>query len=513
MPDPSRAERFGRGVALNLAGQVGLAGASFLLLPHLVHGLGQEGYALYGLIGLIASHLCLMNVGATTAAAHAVADEEGRGGGGLGALAGLSFKLNVLPVAAGAAAAVLLRDSIVSHLGVAPGNAGDAKAILAAAAVGAVLLAANQFCSAVFQGLKRFDLTNLNGLAQGGGFLLVAVAVVSAGGGVHEAAWAYPAYQAVLAAVQLPVARRLLASPTARPTTRSVGDLLRYGATSFLAQLTWSVTFQWDKLLVAYFCPLSQLAYYMVPSFLVQKLGLFPVAVGGVVFPFLAELNGRGEAAAARRLFAASNRLILVGTLPAFIFLCVFAPQLLTVWLGGDFSQHGVWPMRWLAAGWGFHMLTIIPSSSAYGLGSPRHSLYWGLSQAVVSVVVWALLVPRWGPSGAAAGFLVGQALTGIPYALLAARYWFDIHPGDYARQILLPPLAAGAALLGALWPVRHAGWGLLPLLALATASAALYYAAAWLLLPADDRQTVMAVLARRFPGLKGRFSGSTTFP
>lgn len=505
MPAPSRAESFGRGVALNLVGQVGLAGASFLLLPTLIRGLGQDGYGLYGLIGLIAGHLCLLTLGAPTAAAHAVADEEGRGGGGLGALAGLSLTLHVVPVAVGTVVAVAFREPLIAWLGVAPAVAGDAGAVLAAAAAGAVFLSVNQFCGAVFQGLKRFDLSNVNGLAQGGGFLLVAVAVVASGGGVRGAAWAFPAYQAALAAVQLPVALRLLRRPTRRPSSRGAAELLSYGATSFLAQLTWSVTFQWDKLLVAYFCPLSLLGYYLVPSFLVQKLGLFPVAVGGVVFPFLAELNGRGESAAARRLFAAANRLVLTATLPAFVFLGVFAPQLLTMWLGADFSVHGVWPLRWLVAGWAFHMLTIIPSTAVYGLGAPRHSLYWGLSQAAVSALAWPLLIPRWGPSGAAMGFLLGQALTGLPFAVLVSRRWFDMAPAAYAREVLLPPFAAGLGLAAALWPLRHAAWGLVPLAALAAASGLLYYLAAWALLPEDDRRTARTVLARRFPGLEAQ--------
>ncbi len=132
-----------------------------------------------------------------------------------------------------------------------------------------------------------------------------------------------------------------------------------------------------------------------------------------------------------------------------------------------------------------------MPLTASYGLGRPSYALAWQSLQAVLSVGSWFILVPRFNIAGAALGLLTAQALTAPPYALFISRSLFAMDAAQYLEGIVLRPLAAGAALLLCLWPLRNLpeDWG--GLLALGAAAAALYYAAGSLLLEEEERRTL----------------------
>lgn len=120
----------------------------------------------------------------------------------------------------------------------------------------------------------------------------------------------------------------------------------------------------------------------------------------------------------------------------------------------------------------------------------------WGVAQAALTGAAWAYAVPRWGALGAAGGFLFGQAVTGVPFALVVGRTFFAMGPGAYARELLARPLLAAAALAAALWPLRGLAWSWPGLVLLSGAGCAGYYALAYLTLPPEDKAAAGSVVA-----------------
>lgn len=498
----SRTLRFGTNVGWNLLGQAGLLILGFLAVPFLMRGLGKEGYALYGLLGLMSGYLCLLNFGASNATMKFIPEHAARGEGrSLWGVIQASLILHTGGVLVGSAAVLLTLGYWVQgffKVGVELQTAGAW--VIAGAAAAAVFCSLIHGALGIFQGLHRFELANLTTLLQTGLVLLGSVLLLHLGYGLKAVAVLFVSVNAVIATAAWAAALTLLPLPwkaeyLRRPETGQARRFLGYALTVFLAQLAWSVVFQWDKAIIGYFLPLSELTYYLIPAFILQKFWILANAVSITSFPLMSELSGLGEHDALRRVYKQCSGLVLWSIVPGFAFLFALAPQFLTLWLGSDFSLHGTWPLRYLLTGYFLYLLSAMPMAAAYGLDRPRYATASISLQAALCVGLWMILVPRYGIDGAALGFLGAQFLTGLPYVLFVSRTLFGIMPSEYLDGILLRPCAAGAVFALCLWPARSLVGDWLSLAVLGGVSMLLYGAAGLVLLEKAERETLAKLL------------------
>ncbi|MBI5240649.1 MAG: hypothetical protein HY926_09265 [Elusimicrobia bacterium] len=510
-PGASRAVRFGSNVAWNLLGQVGLLALGFLLVPRLLQGLGAEGYALYGLLGILAGYLSLLSLGAQSAtqkfiAEHTACGETDR----VWEVLYSSAFLHTAGVLLGAAAVFLLRAPLAhDFLNISPELRQTGDWVIACGAAASVFFSWIQFAVAMLQGLQRFGLANLVTLSQNGLVLAGSVILLRLGFGLRAVALFFVLVQFTVALASLAAALRLMPPASRGPGLAALRGAARrgfagYALTVFFTQLAWSASFQWDKAIIGYFFPLTQLTYYLIPSFLLRRFGILANSVMITAFPLLSELSGLGERGTLLRAYRQCSQLALWLIIPGFALLFVLAPQFLTLWLGGEFASRGAWPLRLLLSAYFLHLLGTMPLAASYGLGRPSSALAWQICQAAISVGAWFFLIPRLGITGAALGLLTAQALTAPPYALLVSRSLFSMGPAEYLGTIVLRPLAAGGVFVLFLWPLRGWAWAWPTLLTLAGISTVLYYAVGFRLLAAEERMTLAklwAALRSRLPG------------
>ena len=505
----SRTLRFGTNVGWNLLGQAGLLILGFLAVPFLMRGFGKEGYALYGLLGLMSGYLCLLNFGASNTTMKFVPEHAARGEGrSLWGVLQASLVLHTAGVLAGSAAVLLsLGFWVGGFFKVGVELQADGTWVIACAAAAAVFCSLIHGSLGVLQGLHRFELANLTTLLQTGLVLLGSVLLLHLGYGLKAVAVLFVAVNAVVAVGAVTAGLRLIPLPwkaeyLGRHEPGQAGRFLGYAFTVFLAQLAWSVVFQWDKAVIGYSLPLSELTYYLIPAFILQKFWILANSVTVTAFPVMSELSGLGEHDALRRVYRQCSGLVLWGIVPGFAFLFVLAPQFLTLWLGSDFSLHGTWPLRYLLIGYFLYLLSAMPVTASFGLGRPRYATASISAQAALCAVLWLVLVPRYGIDGAALGFLGAQFLTGLPYALFVSRSLFGMPPSEYLRGILLRPCAAGAVFALCLWPARRWAGDWLSLAALGAVSTLLYGAVGFRLLESAERET----LAKLWAAARDRF-------
>ena len=493
----SRTVRFGTNVGWNLLGQIGLLALGFLLVPFLVRGLGREGYALYGLLGILAGYLSLLSLGAMSATQKFAAEHAARGEST--ALRGVlrdSLFLHTAGVLLGAALVFLCRAPLAhGFLNISPDLRETGTFVIACGAAAAVFFSWTQCALGLLQGLQRFGLASLVSLLQNGAVLVGSAALLGLGAGLRDIALYFVLAQLAVSLAALTAAFRLLPVPEripgAAPDPAALRRFVGFSLTVFLAQLAWSVTFQWDKAIIGYFFPLTQLAYYLIPSFLLRRFWMLANSVMTTAFPLMSELSGLGEQQTLRKAYRQCSQLALWLIVPGFALLFILAPQFLTLWLGGEFSSQGVWPLRLLLVAYLLHLLGTMPLTASCGLGKPSYALAWQSLQAALSLGSWFVLVPRYGITGAALGLLLAQALTAVPYALLVSRSLFAMGTAEYFGGVVLRPLAAGAVFALFLWPLRDRAWAWTPLIGLAAVSTALYYAVGFRLLGAEERVTL----------------------
>lgn len=500
----SRGARFSRGVLWGLAGHFAGAVVAFLVLPRLVRGFGEENYGVYLLMQAAAGWVMLMHFGAGMGAVRALAEARGTGRWGE-ARAALRVAAAVqLGGAALAAAALALAAPALTGLFELPAALrGHGVWLLRAAAASGFFGSVAALCAAALQGLQHYAL--MSSLAALPGVLapLGALAALSAGRGLGAAAAAFVAVQALCALLGALLVARLLPD-AGRQELPDPGANLRYCFSFWPGAVANFVSGQLDRLFVAGLRTLSEFTLYAVPVGLLQRAQTLPAVAGAVLLPML------GEAASSsprevERLYLRCGRVLLALLAPVYLLLFALMPQFLSLWLGGRFGDTAVWPARLMVLAQGLAVLSQMPTTVAAARegGVPASSAAW--LQALLSLTLWPVLIPRWGLVGAAAGALLAQACATLLLLTIVHGRILGLSLSRYAREALAPAALGAVPLLLLAWPLRTriSGWG--SFVALVAACCAAYAVTAWRLLPEEDRD----FLSRQARGVAGKLESA----
>jgi O-antigen/teichoic acid export membrane protein len=466
--------------------------------------MGVETYGLYIIMHAAAGYLALFTFGAGSsvvkhvAAAHGARDRMSlhdtlRYGGWIctvGALAG------------GAALWVCARFVAVRVFHV-PGHLiFNAVFVLRCVAAAGVFAGLSQAATAAMMGLQRFDLQSATALLQNGAMPLGALVLVAAGFGLPAVAGWY-----VLLSVVVFAAAGLMTWRLLEPTRQyHAGHRLRrrtfllWALTSWAGGMAWMVAYQFDKLFIARQISLTALTLYAVPAGLLQRLQIVSATVGTVTVPMMSEAQGPEALEAVRRMYFKSSRFVLWACLPILVALFALMPQFLSLWLGGQFSEASCWPARILVLAQGCFMLNTGPNAVTFSRDHPWYMPAWAWSQALLSLLAWRLLIPRYGLMGVASGSLIAMALPTAVNLWLVNRHVVGVRLRHYASEVLYAPFLSAALMLALLFPVHAWATGWLRLVGLAAAGAAVYYGTTWALLNEEDHS-----LLKRFLRWDGR--------
>src|SRR6202022_2961326 len=95
---------------------------------------------------------------------------------------------------------------------------------------------------------------------------------------------------------------------------------------------------------------ISAVSYYSVPYQIVNKLPILPTAMAGVLFPAFSA-TARTDPGRATILFERASRYAVLALFPGVLVLFFFSREILTMFFGVGFADHGSAVMRWLLIG------------------------------------------------------------------------------------------------------------------------------------------------------------------
>jgi O-antigen/teichoic acid export membrane protein len=203
--------------------------------------------------------------------------------------------------------------------------------------------------------------------------------------------------------------------------------------------------------MIAWFLPLSNVAYYTVPSkildYLIDAIG----RVGMVTMPNATELLAKGDRGGIIKLGILANRYSLMLFAPCAVFLLAYAPELYALWISPAFAANSAYLIPLFLIG-----STVVAGqhnsvSVLFGIGKHQRYSTCLLIEAVVTVVCFALVLPRFGLIGAACVSAVFTTLNRGGAACLLVSRELDISPFRYAASIYLRPLSAAAVCFAAM--------------------------------------------------------------
>ena len=187
------------------------------------------------------------------------------------------------------------------------------------------------------------------------------------------------------------------------------------------------------------------------------------------------------------RMYLKSVRFLLWVVLPILVLLFSIMPQFLTLWLGSEFGGQSVWSARFLVLAQMFYILTTMPSTAAFSR-KPAYMPAMVWSQAVISLLAWKALIPRYELLGVALGSLAAQAVPACVYLMVVHRRLIGLSLRRYWAQGLYAPVMSAAILLASVFPFHDQATNWPRLVGLVACGYAIFYGSTWFFMDADDR-------------------------
>lgn len=494
--------------AMTLAAQLVVAAAAVLCLPVIVGGLGPEAFGLLSLLWMFVGYVTVFDLGVGQAAAKYVT-EDLRAGDKEGAARMLRSAFRV-SLAVGAGGALLVLGLVIFGPGrivaIPPDLARTATVSLLLLALGIPATLMTSTLRSVPLAFNRFDV--LNGLQLGMGLTqwVGGAAVVAAGGGVS---WVVGV--TVLGRVAVLAAYGLFCVRTLPGFLRRREDdavarrrLWRFSGWAGVSQFVPPAVLLMERMIVGGVLSLSALTYFAVPSEIMVRLLLFPASLAVAFFPIISggwrTAEGRAEA---RRAYSRSLRLIALVLVPVAAALALFSPEILEVWLGGDFPERSGVVLALMAGGIVFNAAAQLPVAALQGSGRPEVVARLQLVLLPFYAALLYFLTLAAGITGTAIAWVAKVVIEALALMMAGRRLFRDVpftHPPAPRGGLVLVGLTAGGTLVAA----RMMDAGPVAAIVAVVAAGVVYAAGAWRFLLDDAmRGRVRAVLTR--PGAGNR--------
>jgi O-antigen/teichoic acid export membrane protein len=206
-----------------------------------------------------------------------------------------------------------------------------------------------------------------------------------------------------------------------------------------------------DRFIVGAVLPVAMVGFYTAPFEAVTKLWMIPTSLTATVFPACSVL-GQDRKKELELLYCRSIKYLLLVLAPVTLVLCLFAQQIMQVWLGVDFAAKSTPVLQILSVGVFINCFAHIPFCFIQGLGRPDVTARLFAAELLpYAAIVW-LMVHHGGIVGAATAWSIRAAIEVLLLMLIAWRlYSLSPHSvlGVGTARSVLALVALGIAMMG----------------------------------------------------------------
>jgi O-antigen/teichoic acid export membrane protein len=444
---------------LNFGGLAIPLALAFFVMPVAARHLGPARFGLLGLAWAITEYLSLFDLGLGRAIVKFVADALHQDPSELSEVVSVSIFAQLAAGIAGGAAFTLLAPVFVhSVLRLSAETAGEAVGVFRVVGLSlpAVLLISAQ--RGILEGAQRFDLsTTIKTLSSTASVSIPAI------GAVHGAS--LPSILLVVLASRIVVCGLYaFAIRSALPTIRWVGSrdwaqlrrVLSFGGWVMISNSLTPLLLYFDRFALGSIVGLAAVGFYTAPYEGVTRLLLFPVSLIGSLLPALTSLEARGEGERFGDLTSTSVRALMVIMAAPLAVVFVFAPDLLRIWLGGQYAENRPdLPAKFHLIELAIHVPLTIVLIRSFGITGAAAA--WSTRVTLdTCLLFWATARAAGQPVLTIAGGRAGRAAGGI-IVLLSVLFASKLLAGASVVLALIGIVgaSAGFVILGWNWILR----------------------------------------------------------
>ncbi len=341
--------------------------------------------------------------------------------------------------------------------------------VLAAALTTSFVAGVETVVVAFFYAYERMSYVLALGIVKVTLNAVVGIGAALAGFGARGILWGFLGVETLVAALALYWVRRRLGVRFTRPPAGAFPSLLWRSLPFGLNGIFITVYMQLHYSLLSFFAGDAATGVYAAAAKLVTFLCFVPSAITQALYPYLSRLAAAGEDGP-RKAAGRSIRYLALISFPAAVYLFFRGDAVISLVYGAVYADAGKL-LSILALTLPFVFATYPAAVTLNALRRERANTAVAGGAAAVNVVANLILVPLWGPLGAAAAFLATESSQSVARQILLRVF---LGPFALARNVL--PVAAAAAVMGAVMYFTRALplFAELPILAVVYAACAL---------------------------------------
>ncbi len=442
------------------------AAIQFLMMPFLVHRLGDTQYGIWVLIISFTGFLGLFDFGVSGSVVKYVAEFRAKNDSeGLTRVCSSAYYVFLAAGVLAFAVSIVMAFGFLHHFSIPREEISDARWVTLIIGLQIGLTLPLGFFTGYMRGIQRYDhVAGISLVILFARSLFIVVLVLA---GYRLIAIALVHLVSTMAAGAIRAVYVFRADPALRLrpgliTRDALATVSRYSLLIFLYFVATRFIFSAGSLVIGYYLTAAAITLYSIPQRLVDELHVIVMSTG-VLQPAVSHLDARGQNARVQQVLVNATKYSMMVVLPVVVIYLVVGDAFISLWMGAKYGEacYGVLVVLTAAAAANVSQFT----STQILQGIARHggTAYVTIAEAAANLALSVFLVRRYGIIGVAVGTLVPMLLSN-----LIAIPWYTcrvigLSLGRFYREGLLTPCIPaclfGALLYGASRMVKMDSW------------------------------------------------------
>lgn len=191
---------------------------------------------------------------------------------------------------------------------------------------------------------------------------------------------------------------------------KTISLLLGFGAWMTVSNIISPLMVTADRFVISGIIGAALVAYYSVPSEMIQRVLILPAAITTALFPRLAALL-HTDLDEAKNVYRKAMKIIVAVVFPICFLIAIGSRWGLELWLGEEFADNAWKIVVILSIGIFFNSLASIPFACIQASGEVRTTALIHLGEIALYLLILAILVANYGLIGAAVAWSLRATL------------------------------------------------------------------------------------------------------
>lgn len=400
-----------KNIISNFISRIWLILLSLVSVPYIINKAGADAYAILSMSLMVVGYFYLLDLGLGQGVIKFISEynaehDEQK----IKELVGTSLVVYIVMGVVGALGLAASVDVLVSRFFKIPADLMVAsRTVFYLTSVGVLFRIPQSLFSAIPAGYQKLYALNMINIVVNTVRILAIIVLLYLGYSIVAVVLANLLMVVVLLVVLVFWAKRILPQGSLWPCFKlSVArKIFSFSMKTFISEFMSVIITNVDKLLIGFFMPIVNLAYYTVSFDLANKIWVVPSNIVTAVYPALSERKAKNQQENLMRLYLTSSKLIMIGVSYLSIVIVLFAKQILTYWINETFAIEGAMTLRILGIGVFLSSSGWAAVNLANASGRPDIPAKAHLIMAAANICLCLYLIPRYGINGAAVAWLV----------------------------------------------------------------------------------------------------------